>query len=298
MSVSSLTNTQKVHEENRRSEAKQSTPTGLSFQEQLVQASAGFSAVIQGPDIHLRMPTENTVYSIAHAGRNNTMQELYAEYTADSTPEDPIVRVSGKSDSGPFDFTCHIKEIDPSNASYAELAALFGHLQKTGAFQSSLRVAPSVVPTGLETGDISEKRDYLSMIDRHQYDSRFGGSCQAQAAELLALYRPCASGISSQSASPLDHSAFMKENLLSSLSDFRTAVLERMKKAKENEEDQEAWDKFMEYLDAWIESLREEADARKIARAHAALTALRTEADSDRPDLADYLLEQLQNAIL
>ena len=71
-----------------------------------------------------------------------------------------------------------------------------------------------------------------------------------------------------------------------------------MKKAKENQEEQEAWDKLMKYLDAWIESLREEADVRKIARAHAALTALQTEADSDRPDLGDYLLGQLENLIL
>lgn len=92
--------------------------------------------------------------------------------------------------------------------------------------------------------------------------------------------------------------AFTKNALLSDLSGFRSAVLERMKKAKENQEEQEAWDKLMKYLDAWIESLREEADVRKIARAHAALTALQTEADSDRPDLGDYLLGQLENLIL
>lgn len=294
MSVSSLTNTQKVHGENRRPGARQSGPSGLSFQEQLTQATAA----VQGPPIHLRMPTENTVYSAAHAGRDNTMQEVYAEYTADSTPDDPIVHVSGTSDSGPYDFTCHIKEIDPSNASYAELAALFGHLEKTGAFQGSLD--GRVIPTGLETGDVTAKRDYLSMIDRHQHDDHFGGASKAQAAELLALYQPYASSQAGavRGASALDHGAFMKESLLTSLSDFRTAVLDRMKKAKENEEEQEAWDKFMEYLDAWIESLREEADVRKIARAHAALTSLRSEADSDRPDLGDYLLEQLENLIL
>ena len=54
------------------------------------------------------------------------MQEIYAEYTTDSTAKDPIVSVWGTSDSGAYDFTCHVKEIDPSNASYAELAALFG----------------------------------------------------------------------------------------------------------------------------------------------------------------------------
>ena len=49
-------------------------------------------------------------------------------------------------------------------ASYAELAALYGHLAKTGALQSA--PGGTVLPTGLETGDITERRDYLGMIDR------------------------------------------------------------------------------------------------------------------------------------
>lgn len=99
------------------------------------------------------------------------------------------------------------------------------------------------------------------------------------------------------SAAP-DHSAFQREPLLASLSDFRTSMLERMKKAKENQEEQEAWDKLMKYLDAWIESLREEADVRKIARAHAALSALQQDAASGRKDLAGALLERLEEIIL
>ena len=293
MSIASLTNTQ-PRTENRRAAVRQSEPSSLSFQERLVQTSS----VTEGPSIHLRMPGENTVCSTALAGRNNTMQEVYAEYTADSTPEDPIVRVSGISDSGPYNFTCHIKDIDPSSASYAELAALFGHLEKTGAFQSSLCPAPRVIPTGLETGDITVRRDYLSMIDRHQYDRHFGGSCRAQAAELLTLYQPHASERkTARDASALDHSVFMKETLLSSLSDFRAAMLSRMKAAKENQEEQENWDKLMEYLDAWIESLRDEADIRKLTRAQAALAALQADAEADRKDPGGYLLEQLERLI-
>lgn len=295
MSVQNLLNTQ-PRTDSRRPAAGRAPAAGASFQERLAQTSAA----VQGPSVHLRMPVENTVYSVARAGRNNTMQELYAEYTADSTPEDPIVRVSGTSDSGSYDFTCHISEIDPSNASYAELAALFGHLEKSGAFQSGLRFAPSVLPTGLEAGDIAERRDYLGMIERHQYDNHFGGACKAQAAELLALYQPYASGasaLSAQGASELDHRDFLKKDLLSSLDAFKSSALERMKKAKENQEEQDAWDKLMKYLDAWIESLREEADVRKLARAHAALAALQADAGQDRQDLGDYLLAQLEMAI-
>lgn len=75
-------------------------------------------------------------------------------------------------------------------------------------------------------------------------------------------------------------------------------MLGRMKEAKEKEEEEEAWNKLMKYLDAWIESLREEADVRKIARAHADLLAFQSEADSGRPDLGDYLLGQLEGMIL
>ncbi|WP_325200785.1 hypothetical protein [Oscillibacter sp.] len=291
MSVQNLLNTQ-PRTDSRPAAAGRSKPAGSSFQEKLVQTSA----VVEAAPIHLRMPTENTVYSGAHAGRNSTMQEVYAEYAPDSTPEDPVVRITGVSDSGPYDFTCHIKDVNPSNASYAELAALYGHLARTGALQ----IAPSgdVLPTGLETGDITERRDYLSMIDRHQYDPHFGDVCKAQAAELLAVYQPYASeGGVSRSASAPDHSVLMKNNLLSALADFKTSALERMEKAKENEEDQKAWEKLLKYLDAWIESLREEADVRKIAQAHAALAALQTDAESNRPDLGDYLLEQLRTAI-
>lgn len=100
-----------------------------------------------------------------------------------------------------------------------------------------------------------------------------------------------------QESAPFDYSAFMKNDLLSSLSDFKASALDRMRKAKENEEEQEAWDKLMKYLDAWIESLREEADVEKISRAHAALTALQSEAESGRKDLGDYLLGQLEAII-
>lgn len=288
MSVTSLSNTRKAQAEDRRP-AVSPAPSGPSFRERMVQTTAA----VQGPSIHLRMPNEDTVFSGSHRGRDGTMQELYAEYTAGSTPGDPIVRVTGTSDSGPFDFTCHVKDIDPSSASYAELAALFGHLEEAGAS----RGGPDgrVLPTGLEAGDITEKRDYLSMIDRHRHDSHFGGASRAQAAELLALYRPYASG--APGAAAPDHRLFLKDRLLSGLSEFRSSLLERMREAKEDQEEQEAWDKLMEHLDAWIESLREEADVRRIARAHAALAALQADAGADRPDLGSYLLGRMEALI-
>lgn len=288
MSIASLTSA-RTPIESRRSAARQTTPSGDSFQARLASASA----VIQGPAIHLRMPREGCVFSGAHAGRNQTMQEIYAEYTADSTAEDPIVRVWGTSDSGAYDFTCHVKEIDPSNASYAELAALFGHLEKSGAVRG---LSSRVIPTGLETGDITERRDYLGMISRHQSDRRFGGNCKAEAAELLALYQDYASGTGASGRSVFRHESLaQKEDLLSALGAFQADMLDRMKLGKEKEEEKELWEKLMKYLDAWIESLREDgADIEKSARAYAALSAELTEIKEGRKDLDDRILEKLE----
>ncbi len=289
MSVPSLMNT-RTYTENRRSSARQNGPAEASFQARLDQ----FTASVQGPDIHLRMPRENTVFSGGCAGRNNTMQELYAEYTADSTPEDPVVRISGTSDSGPFDFTCHVHDIDPSNASYAELTALYGHLMKTEANQSGLR-ASGALPTGLTPGDVTEKRDYLRAIEAHRYDRRFGSVCRAEAEALLALYQPHASGdgAASGDAAGLEHSDFVKTDLISALYEARLTMLERMKLGKEKQDEEEAWEHLMEQVDAWIESLRGEGSIERSARAYAAVKA--DEADRVRPrrQPADAILDML-----
>nr|WP_325212718.1 hypothetical protein [uncultured Oscillibacter sp.] len=88
--------------------------------------------------------------------------------------------------------------------------------------------------------------------------------------------------------------AFTKNSLLSSLFDLKSAMLERMEQNKEKTEEQQAWEKLMKYLDAWIDSLREEtADIEKSARAYAALQAELTKDTSGRKDLGNYLLECL-----
>lgn len=89
-------------------------------------------------------------------------------------------------------------------------------------------------------------------------------------------------------------SAFTKNSLLSSLFDLKNAMLDRMEQGKEKTEEQQAWEKLMKYLDAWIDSLREEtADIEKSARAYAALQAELTEDRSHRKDLGTCLLELL-----
>lgn len=256
MSVQGLANAQASPAE-RCAAAGRTRPAGASFQDQLIRTAAS----VTGSAPHLRMPGESTVFSGNRTGRNNTAQEIYAEYTADSTPGDPVVRVTGTSDSGPYDFTCHVNDIDPSNASYAEMAALYGHLVKTGAYQSAL--GGGVLPTGLETGDITEKRDYLSAIDSHQYDRRFGGVCAAQASELLALYQPCASEVSAGASAALDRGALLRESPLAALDAARLLLLQRTREGQEWKKEQEEWDRLMKCLDSWIDALRDAADQRE-----------------------------------
>lgn len=253
MSIQGLANTQAAPAERRRAAAGPARTAGASFQDRLARTSAA----VTGPAIHLRMPGENTVYSGARGGRD-AAQAIYAEYTADSTPEDPVVRITGTADSGPFDFTCHIRDIDPSNASYAEMAALYGHLVKTGAYESAL--GGGVLPTGLESGDVTERRDYLSAIDSHQYDRHFGGVCRAQATELLALYQPYASGVSSGSSAALDRGALLREDPLAALNEARLLLLRRTREGREWKKEQEEWDRLMKCLDRWIDALRERAE--------------------------------------
>lgn len=85
-----------------------------------------------------------------------------------------------------------------------------------------------------------------------------------------------------------------KSSLLSSLFDLKSTMVERMRLSKEKTEEQQSWEKLMKFLDAWIESLQEDGgNIEKSARAYAALQDDLTKDKSDRPDLADYLLEHL-----
>ncbi len=133
----------------------------------------------------LYLPTENTLYS---GGTNR--QTVYAEYTADSTAEDPIVRIRGESSGGEYDFTCRISDIDPERASYAEMCALWGHLRKTGelSFQFGGRDRP-VIPYGVEVGDVTRRQNYMGMINRMTTSNQFDQANQISARELLDIYQ-------------------------------------------------------------------------------------------------------------
>lgn len=157
----------------------------------------GTHQLIQGPNIHLRMKGENCIYSGGRFSNSATFQNIYVEYTPDSAAEDPVVRISGTADSGEFDFICHVRDIDPSNASYAELSALYGYLCHSDAYQTKFgSQARGVLPCGMECDDILQKQDFIRGLNDFAASSaqsnfwpKFGPAIYAHARELLELYQ-------------------------------------------------------------------------------------------------------------
>lgn len=135
----------------------------------------------------LYLRTENTLYSGSLGGT----QTVYAEYTLDSTDEDPVARIRGNNHDGEFDLICHINDIDPTNASYAEMCALFGHLQKTGQIPSEANLYKyfNVLPCGTNTGDVAQKMNYITTIGNITKSQMFSESNREVARILLKLYQ-------------------------------------------------------------------------------------------------------------
>ena len=139
--------------------------------------------------IRLYLRTEKSVYS---GGIGEGNQTVYAEYTEDSTEEDPIVRILGKSASGEYEFICHINDIDPAQASYAEMCALFGHLQKTRLFtRGPGSMHTNVLPYGISVGNVTQRQDFMSRINAMTTSQMFDQSNRDEARLLLELYQAC-----------------------------------------------------------------------------------------------------------
>ena len=144
------------------------------------QQESNTSAII------MYLPTKDTVYSGGIG-----YQTVYAEYTSYSTEEDPVVRIKGQDSDGEFDFTCHINDIDPKQASYAEMCALFGHLQKTGQIppEANSLVHFNVLPHGINTGKVTQKLNYMNEIDKMTTSKMFSQPNQTEAECLLKMYQ-------------------------------------------------------------------------------------------------------------
>nr|WP_325211244.1 hypothetical protein [uncultured Oscillibacter sp.] len=193
MNVGALFDLTAGYAASRRRSSRSSGPS--AFAESLAAERESFShRFIQSPAFSLRMG-ENILCSGGVGGAN--AQTYEAEFTDDSTDEDPVVRIRGKANSGTFDHTCHIRDIDPSNASYAELAALNRWLCRTGAYRTEFSSREgSVLPCGMDCGDVSKKRNFISGLqdfiasasNPHHYP-KYGPETYAHARELLEAYR-------------------------------------------------------------------------------------------------------------
>ena len=139
--------------------------------------------------ITIYLPGENCIYTGGMKGER-VNQNVYVEYTEDSTEDDPIVRIKGEADSGHFDFICHINDIDPRNASYAEMSALYGYLVKTGAFGNTNGTA--VTPCGYEffgSRDMLKKQDFIAGISDLSVSDRIDPRERANAKYMLQVYQ-------------------------------------------------------------------------------------------------------------
>lgn len=151
----------------------------MSFTQQLSENHR----VINGPGCTIPMWTEDTVYY----GMDDDNQDVLVTLAEDSTDDDPIVRIQGHSLSGEFDFTCHIKDIDPSNASYAEMCALIGWEERINPTQKKGLLMPT--PLGMNVGNVTQNQNFVSLSSQYLASGMFSPSIANQTEKLLELYQ-------------------------------------------------------------------------------------------------------------
>lgn len=139
--------------------------------------------VIVGPECTIPMWTKDTIYY----GMDGNNQDVHVTLAEGSTEDDPIVRIKGHSASGEFDFTRHIKDIDPSNASYAEMCALIGWQERINPSGKKGLLMPT--PLGMDVGNITQKQNFVGLSSQYLASGKFSQSIADQTKELLKLYQ-------------------------------------------------------------------------------------------------------------
>jgi len=154
-----------------------------SFDQQLCSVKAAAGKYV------IPLKNENFVFYIGHGDG----QDVYVEYTAESTSENPVVRITGHSLKGAFDFTMNVNDINPQNASYAELCALVGHQQQSGLLRANATLGICrPTPLGMQIGDFMQKANYLHNSQRYLSSGKISESIRNQGNELLNLYQEVA----------------------------------------------------------------------------------------------------------
>ena len=121
--------------------------------------------------ITVYMLDEQCIYSSTAADG----QSVHVMYEEDSTPEDPVVRIFGNSQSGAYEEIVHINEIDPSNATYPELCALLAHKNRTGEYTSGEKRLLDPVPFGMDRGNYSARDNFVQKIREYSSGNQQNG---------------------------------------------------------------------------------------------------------------------------
>lgn len=181
------------------------------------KASQPDHCVIDGGTTFVPPMNENTLYwrSLGNKQDGRQEQDVYVELLENSTEDDPVVRIKGHSHSGTYDFTRHIKDIDPRNASYAELCALVAWEDKVNPSQKNRigTLGGGVLlptPLGMEEGDVLQRKDYVSLSQKYLASGKFGPSIAEHTKNLLELYDKLVPESDSPEGNALAYSVYRK----------------------------------------------------------------------------------------
>ena len=132
-------------------------PQTASYTGRITADEADFSEQMKGFTEDEAIPkTDQIIYS----GGIDTALSFYIRYSEDSTTEDPTVVARGIDENGEdFEETIHIKNINPENATIAEMRALEAY---TG---QEKRYGFSTLPTECGTMGLRERRNFMDMFE-------------------------------------------------------------------------------------------------------------------------------------
>ena len=147
-----------------------SAVTNASAYTQNARRTQGSGFDVSKP-IQVYMLDEQCIYSSTAADG----QSVHVMYEENSTPEDPVVRIFGNSQSGAYEEIVHINEIDPSNATYPELCALLAHKNRTGDYTSGEKTLLDPVPFGMDRGNYSERGNFVQKIREYGSSNQQSG---------------------------------------------------------------------------------------------------------------------------
>lgn len=117
--------------------------------------------------------------------------EVHVKYDESTTDEDPVVIAWGKDSKGnPYEEKIHLNNVDPNNASPAEMIALNAHLAKTGIKPEAGKAGPGALWGPLGCGyDVNTKMNYTQFYKDYIAMQEMGNNKSGAALYQLELER-------------------------------------------------------------------------------------------------------------